>query len=485
MASFSTQNPDIQENAQTMMDSNETTKQECQEDLISKLPEELPLLKNIVMASFSTQNPDIQENAQTMMDSNETTKQECQEDLISKLPEELLLHIVSNLNCHERILVETLSQRWKCFQSFPFTHLHLDENAFHRHRLGSKQNFTEFVHWVLENREVSGLKSVKLCCGFDYEKFLGSFLVKLLENPCDSLDLCLGSCDLPSWLMSSPQDGIYLMPTLNFSYLNRLRLENISMPLVDDLLYGFTFPVMEILELDNCEFASESEFFLSAPNLKTFRFSERYDDVSSVILHLSIPAITFLSMKDYFIGEKYRFLDPLMSLNDACIETGFSLAFNWQWADDYSLYALKLLKDLSHVRHLRLSAHVLEVISESSPIQNWELIIFGNLRSLSVGGWCTSGCFWSLIYLLMSCPYVEQFRLEMSEVDDEVPMFNDCSLKEAFEESKLYTDSDLVPLQKLQSVTLVSKDIGSFEFVMLKFLQQQGIGAEKITLCLD
>ncbi|KAF5200555.1 F-box protein [Thalictrum thalictroides] len=82
---------------------------------------------------------------------------------------------------------------------------------------------------------------------------------------------------------------------------------------------------------------------------------------------------------------------------------------------------IKCLKGLYNVKHLKLSAALLEAISQHpSQLENWA-IPFSNLRYLCLETWLTRGCFQSIMFLLEKSLNVETLVLRVSSKQIHIP----------------------------------------------------------------
>ncbi|PWA43057.1 F-box domain, FBD domain, Leucine-rich repeat domain, L domain-like protein [Artemisia annua] len=211
-------------------------------------------------------------------------------DYISTLPDPILHLILSRLHSTiEVVRTSVLSTRWKyLWTSIPS----LNMTDSRKPNPLEKNEFKEFVYWVLVNRTLD-LNSFTLDCSSFYDmstigrwihvvvmhkvKKLG--LTFSLRDKCEAIVLprCLVDCgSLEMLTLKLSSHSLCLKSFTGSKTLKVLRLDRVRL-LNHDLVQSFfvNCPLLEELSLINCITHNLHYFSISCPNLKTLRTDNR------------------------------------------------------------------------------------------------------------------------------------------------------------------------------------------------------------------
>ncbi|PWA36093.1 F-box domain, Leucine-rich repeat domain, L domain-like protein [Artemisia annua] len=222
-------------------------------------------------------------------------------DRISELPDPILHSILSRLESTEEVVRNSvLSTRWKyLWTSIPS----LDLDCLHGKKILwelNKNEFKEFVFWVLANR-TQDLDSFSLRCLNHYDmRTIGRWIhlvvmrkvkkLKLLLCRRDNdeaivLPRCLVDCDsLEELVLVLFLDSLNMKSFTGSRTLKVLKLHNVEL-LDNDLVQQFlaNCPLLEDLSFIDCLTYNLDSLVISCPNLMTLRIYNKGLDYDSVI----------------------------------------------------------------------------------------------------------------------------------------------------------------------------------------------------------
>ncbi|XP_059436993.1 F-box/FBD/LRR-repeat protein At5g56420-like [Corylus avellana] len=307
---------------------------------------------------------------------------------IGNLPEELLRHILSFLPIEDAVRTSLLCKRWEhLWTSTPNLDFELYEPA-------KRTLFMNFVERVLCLRDFSDIKLFCLCCDVlrDASR-INTWIctavkhnVQVLYIELDnfegvfSLPSCLFTCKTVTRLHLNLTHILKLSPTICFSNLKVLTIENVTFS-NEYLTQQFfsSLPVLEELQLHECKWVGLKVVSISAPKLhsltidesKMFRLSHG-DACQVMVFGDSLQQI-------YYSG----FL-----LRDYCLSKSFSLEeaeihiFRHKTSKKIAYRMHKLLIGISNAKFLTLICDIVEYLKCSAELL-LHMPIFNNLISLT------------------------------------------------------------------------------------------------------
>ncbi|KAH7675656.1 RNI-like protein [Dioscorea alata] len=311
------------------------------------------------------------------------------EDKISSLPDELLSYILSKLPTADAMKTSVLSTRWK-YMWTTVTNLEFDFGQFPKFK-GRNSAFTQFVNQALiihDGLDIqrfhlqldayrSRLPYVSHWISFAVRRFVQELELCIPKSTSDTLPDLLFTCeslrllklDLPGNVLKLPTSVTLInLQTLHLGSMS-FRDDNViwelisSCPKLENLCMNncsmYRVKILNIcsselqnLSLIGCHILSSSEVNISAPKLKSFRYS--------------CPVVRKFS------------LEHLCTLTKADIDLHGSLYF-LKRNKEHANRAIKILDRLSNVRTLTLSSRCIEVffrLSLSKGLHNEQAVLY-------------------------------------------------------------------------------------------------------------
>ncbi|CAI9285281.1 unnamed protein product [Lactuca saligna] len=256
-------------------------------------------------------------------------------DLISNMPDSILLLILSLLSSTEEVIRNSiLSRRWRyLWTSIPSLELF---SRFHREDKLKKDEFKDFVFWVLANRSVD-LDCLDLGCFDNYTMpRIGQWIHMAIIRNVRQLHLMFypeeetDHVKMPHCLMTCCSLEVL---GLNLSY-HRLRLTNImgfpafrdlDLIYVDllgdsDVVNAFfeSFHLLEGLSLISCFMNERGLLYISCPKLKMLRIENENDELVCDSIKICCPKLVDLELRGLLANN--FFFECLDSLSKAEIK---------------------------------------------------------------------------------------------------------------------------------------------------------------------
>ncbi|CAH1426976.1 unnamed protein product [Lactuca virosa] len=278
-------------------------------------------------------------------------------DLISNMPDSILLLILSLLSSTEEVIIRSsiLSRRWRyLWTSIPSLDLF---SRFHREDKLKKDEFKDFVFWVLANRSVD-LDCLDLGCFDHYTlstvrrwihmavtrnvKQLHLMFYPQDENEDVEMPPCLVSCvSLEVLGLNLSYHRLRLTNIMGFPALRDLDLIYVDLLGDRDVVKAFfeSFPLLEGLSLISCFMNERGLLYISCPKLKVLRIENENDELMCDSIKICCPKLVDLELRG-LIANNF-FFECLDSLNKAEIEP--KLTGNIKSV---------LIPGISHVEHL-------------------------------------------------------------------------------------------------------------------------------------
>ncbi|KAF5810972.1 putative F-box domain, leucine-rich repeat domain superfamily, F-box-like domain superfamily [Helianthus annuus] len=332
-------------------------------------------------------------------------------DMISNLPDHILQLILSGLpTFEEAVRTSVLSTRWRyMWTSLPS----LDLDCTRRLTNFKKNEFKEFVYWVLVNKTLD-LDSFRLCCGSYYNmstvgrwihaavmrkvKLLDlSFSPRVEDDEVIKLPHSLVTCDtlevLRLYLYSCP---LRLPAVTGFPALRVLELNSVEL-LNGDSVQQFlkNCPLLEDLSLVDCSLPSIDDLCISCLNLKTLKIDNRkmldesYDGRYVCFytydrLQISCPKLVFLEYAGHPAYElSFEHLDSLKKAviyPDATAHQELSF-------QSFGGTMCRLFEGVSHVESLSLNLYFIKVDIHMQYVRNnplmWRYGLFCNITNMT------------------------------------------------------------------------------------------------------
>ncbi|XP_075518322.1 F-box/FBD/LRR-repeat protein At3g14710-like [Primulina tabacum] len=347
------------------------------------------------------------------------------ENIITKLPECIISRILSLLPTKDALRTCVLSKDWE-YKWTSIYNIHISDGERFLLKQTRKTSFVNFVDRVFFLSRHSTLKRFYLCCRHKYDShriilWISAALMRNVEdmhivyNDGVVLPRCLFDCksltslklQLPCIFRVSAQNLFF---SLKILYLTKTKILSDQVPSTDRLI--FDFPVLETLELQNCEWLKVNFVEINSPALTMLR----------VIHYLSLPEADKYRIK--ISGAKiakFEYYGHFLEYFDLGTSSVFSAAVYFrcfpkdiQVVRKNGLQARSLLKGLfSGLNHLKLSGEVVEAIAKSK--QGHPLPQFNMLKRLEVFTKCDSG---ELLEFLHATPFLESIVLHMDHWDD-------------------------------------------------------------------
>ncbi|XP_073021800.1 F-box/FBD/LRR-repeat protein At3g14710-like isoform X2 [Primulina eburnea] len=348
------------------------------------------------------------------------------ENIITNLPECIISRILSLLPTKDAVRTCVLSKEWE-YKWTSIYNIHISDGERFLLKQTRKTSFVNFVDRVFFLSRHSTLKRFYLCCRHKYDshRIILWISAALMRNVEDMhivyndegvvLPRCLFDCkSLTSLELQLPcifrVSAHNLFSSLKILYLNKTKILSDHVPSTDRLI--FDFPVLETLELQNCEWLKVN--FVEINSLALTKLC--------VIQYLSLPEADKYRIKISRAKiAKFEYKGYFLEYFDLCTSSVFSVAVYFhcfpkdiQVVRKNGLQARSLLKGLfSGLNHLKLSGEVVEAVVQSN--QRPLLPKFNMLKRLEVFTKCNSG---ALLELLHPMPFLKSIVLEMWCWDD-------------------------------------------------------------------
>ncbi|XP_073021796.1 F-box/LRR-repeat protein At3g59190-like isoform X1 [Primulina eburnea] len=369
---------------------------------------------------------------QFLIDSNQSKKRRITydenngEDIISYLPECITSRILSRLPTKDALRTCVLSKDWE-HKWTGIYNIDIDDDMRFVLKKTRKTSFINFVDRIFFLSRNSTLKRFSLRCHLEYKahRMISWISAALMRNVADLeivyhdddvvLPARLFSCTSlttmklkwPCFFRVSYQN---LFSSLKSLYLDRTKFLGECVPGTRKLV--FDFPVLETLELQNCEWLKVNLVEINAPALSMFKVI-----CYSYLLEVDKCQIKFSKaklVKCEFVG---RFVEDF----DFSATSVFSATIDFRsyYNDDIhlirkiGLQAGLLFKGFCGLNHLKISGKVVEAVVQSN--QRPLLPKFNMLKRLEVFTKCNSG---ALLELLHPMPFLKSIVLEMWCWDD-------------------------------------------------------------------
>ncbi|KAJ0797049.1 putative F-box domain, leucine-rich repeat domain superfamily, F-box-like domain superfamily [Helianthus annuus] len=278
--------------------------------------------------------------------------------MISNLPDHILQLILSGLpTFEEAVRTSVLSTRWRyMWTSLPS----LDLDCTRRLTNFKKNEFKEFVYWVLVNKTLD-LDSFRLCCGSYYNmSTVGRWIHAAVMRKVKLLDL--------SFSPRVEDDEVIKLPhSLALMVLELNSVELLNGDSVQQFLKNC--PLLEDLSLVDCLLPSIDDLCISCLNLKTLKIDNRkmldesYDGRYVCFytydrLQISSPNLVLLEYAGHPAYElSFEHLDSLKKAAiypDATAHKELSL-------ESFGGTMCRLFAEVSHVESLSLNLHFIKV----------------------------------------------------------------------------------------------------------------------------
>ncbi|XP_050369920.1 F-box/LRR-repeat protein At3g26922-like [Argentina anserina] len=319
-------------------------------------------------------------------------------DRIRELPDEHVLHIISLLPTVDAVRTTVLSKkwnrRWTKFETLDFD----NRRDFRRHT--NLSTFVTFVSRVLYYRDATPILLFRLkmsrcrylpCVGHWIQAAVRRGVVELdlhldFNNWADfKLPLCIFGCKtlevlkltLRPWTVEGEIPSLGRFPKLRFLHVKMFDPEKNEM---EKLLSHF--PVLEELTIDGTSKAeiiygsTTSNFLFSAPKLKTLKIG--LEGLHEPIdIHVCAPELENINLQR--LGLTKCFLD---GSTDSLVTASITFReYVEEYKEEYDGYTMELLKQVSDVKCLSVSAHHLKDLYLP---ENWLLPSFGNVNQLTL-----------------------------------------------------------------------------------------------------
>ncbi|KAL7598088.1 hypothetical protein Lser_V15G23345 [Lactuca serriola] len=359
------------------------------------------------------------------MKKSEASKCEDGVDLISNMPDSILLLILSLLSSTEEVIRSSiLSRRWRyLWTSIPSLDLF---SRFHREDKFKKDEFKDFVFWVLANRSVD-LDCLHLGC-FDHytlstvRRWIHMAVTRnvkqlqLMFYPEDEdgdveIPHCLVTCGSLEILGLNVSYRSLRLPNITgFQALRHLRLTYVDLSIDSDLVKGFleSFPLLEGLIFISCFLNERGLLYISCSKLKILRIENENDELMCDSIKICCPKLVDLELRGLLANN--FFFECLDSLNKAEIEP--KLIGNIKSV---------LFPGISHVEHLWIDLYF---FSQEKNNDTWRYLkcvyaacdpALPNLKTLALTTGVDAFTMDELIRILKYYPKVESLQLILKE----------------------------------------------------------------------
>ncbi|KAF8030168.1 hypothetical protein BT93_E2564 [Corymbia citriodora subsp. variegata] len=198
-----------------------------------------------------------------------------------------------------------------------------------------------------------------------------------------SLPSCIFRCETLTEFHLLLNGTLRLPSSIRLKNLKVLALEYLHLEDDRSIEQLFSCPSLETLSMDYCTWPEDMVLNISAPKLLSLSIVER-DSFLDIGSHSHITIIAPCMKSFDFYGE---FLDDYAISGSPSLEEAIVHVYHpsdvERKPDEYAHHAYKLLKDLSHVKHLTLSEDILEDFDENRGIVDLDsLPFFAHLTKL-------------------------------------------------------------------------------------------------------
>ncbi|XP_075520740.1 F-box/FBD/LRR-repeat protein At2g26030-like isoform X1 [Primulina tabacum] len=344
------------------------------------------------------------------------------EDIISNMPETIICQILSLLPTKDVLRTCVLSKDWE----YKWTGIYnIDINDVQRFSLKTtrKTSVVNFVDRIFILSRNASLKRFRLLCQqkYDARRMVTWISAALMRNVEDLeivynfegvvLPRCFFDCNsLTNLKLQLP---CIFRPLQNwFSklkdlYLGKVEILNEHAPSTSQLM--FEFPVLETLELRDCNWLKVDFVEINAPSLTKFNVCSNVSEIENFQMKISAAKLVKFAVSGLSLG-----IFDLSASSVSCASVDFmSYACDLQGIRKNGLHARLLLKGCSGLNHLQLLTDIMEVIDQSK--QGPPLPKFNMLKRLEISTRCKIEAF---LEFLHSTPYLERLRLNMWDCDD-------------------------------------------------------------------
>ncbi|XP_050208381.1 FBD-associated F-box protein At5g22730-like [Mercurialis annua] len=393
-------------------------------------------------------------------------------DIISALPDAVLCHILSFLPTESAVRTSILCTRWRhTWTSVPV--LHFDDTSVAHPQTSDHPNeqfFLQSVDRVLLLRR-DNIKTLRLqltsfsdCVSHHVYLWIGTAIMRNVEE----LDLDHSTIGLPQIIFSC----------------KTLKILKLGVRIRFQIFESVDLPRLEVLHIKNSSVANLEKMVLGSPILKELVFYREYFDddavtlyvVSSSLKRLTIhqidsqrgldvrsmviraPELDFFELKDHFSGY-FSVINVSSSPFSAAIDVRGS----------YTNHVLRLIKRISSVTVLRLSAYMVETLFKSC---DETLPKFHFLTRLEIGAF---GDGWLMLPKILKCaPKLEVLILykEKNKIPDRT----------------IFNEEESVPsclLSSLKSVQLKRFRGNAAEMEVLKYFLKNGRVLKKLGISIS
>ncbi|KAF3948897.1 hypothetical protein CMV_025158 [Castanea mollissima] len=317
---------------------------------------------------------------------------------LHNLPEEILRYILSLLPTKDAIRTSVLCKRWEyLWTSIPnlnFSGLEPDK----------RKQFMNFVERVLLLRDSSDIKTFTLSCDVLRD---ASHVSAWISAAVRQLELAM-----PCILKLPPTICFTNLKTLNFSYVTFTKEHS-----TEKLFSGL--PVLEELELQNCNWVNLKVVSISAPKLLSIRIVEDWEnqnDENGCQVMISGVSLNYFRYCGEFCNEYHVHNSP--SLVEASVLASWYNERKRQIA--HRMYML--LTGFSGVKELTLVFCAVELLTYA--VEVVELLphmpIFNNLEYLALEEWSVNLDSVALLKILQNSP-----RLKTMEFSEGISLSSD------------------------------------------------------------
>ncbi|XP_065638628.1 F-box/LRR-repeat protein At3g26922 [Quercus suber] len=311
---------------------------------------------------------------------------------LHNLPEEILRYILSLLPTKDAIRTSVLCKRWEyLWTSIP----NLDFNGF---ELAKRKQFMNFVERVLLLRDSSDIKTFTLYChvlrdashvsawiSAAVRRNVQQLYIRLynFREPF-SLPHSLFTCMTLTELQLEMPCILKLPPTICFTNLKTLSLSRVTFAKehsTEKLFSGL--PVLEDLELENCNWVNLKVVSISAPKLLSIRIdedSENQNDENGCKVMISGVSLRYFGYLGEFYNEYHVHNSPSL------VEASVFASWFGERKRKMAHHMYMLLTGFSSVKKLTLAFCAVELLTYA--VEVVELLphmpIFNNLEYLSL-----------------------------------------------------------------------------------------------------
>ncbi|KAH0687865.1 hypothetical protein KY290_019523 [Solanum tuberosum] len=414
-------------------------------------------------------------------------------DRISSLPDEVIHNILSSLSIFDEVVqLSVLSKRWRyIWTTMPYLHFDIDQFWLQQPNSGRrifytppKENFKDFINWVLISQRETKLAKFLLCVApddyFDKMEVLRWIHAATRRNVqeivleftlCEPLELpiCLATCESLQVLKLNLPDNILKLPNhFGFRQLKLLHLEDVQLSdkhspncfiskchqLKSLILHECGLGAMTLLSIDS----------ISLSSVTIIADYYQLDEYGKCKLKISCPNLKFLNYEAPI--PKDIIIENLLSIEDVSIVVTI--------IQDTEIFVHKMIKEVSSTSALTLCNYSILGMYKATSKGSLSLVSFYKLKTLKLYARVDGDFMQAMILLLKYSPNLEVLQLWCLQYDG-------LSRNKNWQMHDL--DESIVCLEShLKSIRLIDFKGEENEIKLLKFFLKNAPVLEKLTI---